>query len=446
MLSARIVPVVVLIGLAAVVVLSPLSARGTTGEEATFCLGFILLFGFFLAKILKGINLPEISGYIIAGLLCGPFVMNIMSREVVGSLQIFDDLALAIIAMIAGGEMKMSFLKEKKTSIFSVVMGQVVFCFIAALLVVFLAKPNIAFLSGMGPGAVVAVGLLLGVVTSARSPSTTIGVITETRAEGPLTDLIVGMTVILDVFILILIAFIVPVARTLSIPGESFSLLFAKRLFLELFGSIGVGVFFGFLTSSYIRWVGGYLPLFLIAAGFVGSMVCRHYHLEPLLAFMITGFIIENFTVRGDDLIKGLEKSALPVYVVFFALSGASIDLGALVAMWPLALVLVFVRAGAFYAGTMAASGIVPAVKPYARSMWLGFLSQAGVTIGIATIIERSFAWGSELKTLILAVVAVNQLIGPVTLKFLLDKKGETGHFEESKISLRHKLQQKRQS
>ncbi|NIM19135.1 MAG: hypothetical protein GTO51_02000 [Candidatus Latescibacteria bacterium] len=426
-LTNKLISIAILLMLAAIVLITPLSNRGFAGEEATFCLGFILLFGYYLAKLLNGIRLPAISGYILAGVIAGPFGINLLSKDVVRALQLFDDAALAIIALIAGGEMKLSILRARAGSFFSVIVGQVAFAFIGAGIISIALVRQFSSTMASGVAPILAVALLLGLVTAARSPSTTIGIVTETRSRGPLTELIIGVTVILDVLLLVLIAFIVPMAKTLATTGQTFSLFFAKDLFVEVFGSIGIGVFFGAMVGSYIRWVGGYLPLFLVGIGFVGSLVCRYYNLEPLLAFMIAGFVVENYSKMGDDLIRGLEKSAFPVYVIFFAISGASIDLSSLRAMWSFAIVLVVVRAASFYAGGWLAGRVSRDVRPHISSMWLGYLSQAGVTIGLASIIERNFSWGSELKTLILAVVAINQLIGPVFLRWLLEKKGETG-------------------
>ncbi|MEJ2719676.1 MAG: cation:proton antiporter [bacterium] len=425
--SGILLPMLMLVLLAASVVLSPIAARGVSGEEAVFCLGFIVLFAFFLARAFKTVGLPEISGYIIAGVLCGPHALNILSFEVVRSLQLFDDVALSIIALIAGGEMRLAFLKSKRGSLASVITGQVLLCFAGAFVVVAVLGGRLPFIAGLGGGGVVAVALTLGLVMAARSPSTTIGVVTETRSKGPFTDLVVGITVILDVVVLLLAALVIPAARTLTIPGETFSLMFARDLFVEILGSLAIGVFLGVVVMSYIRWLGGYLPVFLVGLGFVGSLVCRHYHLDPLLAFMVAGFVVQNFTIAGKALINGLERSALPVYVVFFAISGATIDLGALARMWLFAGVVFLVRAAAFYSGTAFAGGFARDVRPFAGQLWLGMLPQAGVTIGIATVFERAFPWGGELKTIVLAVVAVNQLIGPVALKYILGRTGEAG-------------------
>jgi Kef-type K+ transport system membrane component KefB len=411
----------ILFGLAALVLLTPVFESGLTGGQATFCLGFILLFGYYLA------NLPAITSYIIVGIVCGPYMLNLLSSHVLDRLQVFDDLALAIIALIAGGEMRLHVIQARKSAFGAVIAGQVVFAFVGAVAVVYFLPGFLAGVPTNGTREVLAVGMLLGLVVVARSPSTTIGVVTETRSRGPMTEVLIGVTVLLDVVVLIMAAFVIPASEVLLDPALAFSLGFVRTLGVSIAGSMAAGALFGWLISLYIRWIGGYLPVILLVTGLVGSAVCRLYHLEPLLAFMIAGFIVENYSAQGNRLIKGLERSAFPVYVVFFAISGAAIDLGALREMWLFALILVVVRAVAYYAGTLAAARVVGELKPYAHSVWSGFLAQAGVTIGIASLIERKFEWGASLETIVLAVVALNQLVGPILLKWLLERKGEAG-------------------
>lgn len=423
----RLISLTLLFGLAALVLLTPMFQRGVTGGQATFCLGFILLFGYYLAKLLEGFHLPAITSYIIVGIACGPFAFNLLSAEVVQKLQLFDDVALSIIALIAGGEMRLSTIRKRKAAFAGVIVSQILFSFAGALVVVLALRSQLGDLPAAGVRGLLAVGLLFGLVTVARSPSTTIGVVAEARAKGPITELLIGVTVLLDVLILVLAAFIIPVSEILVDRSQLFSLEFVTHLGGEIIGSVAAGLIIGLLIGMYIRWIGGYLPVFLLGIGLVGSGVCRHYHLEPLLAFMIAGFVVENHSELGQRLIDGLERSAFPVYVVFFAISGAAIDIDALRQTWFLALVMVAVRALAFYAGTITASSVVPELKPHAQSLWSGFLAQAGVTIGIATLVERRFDWGSGFKTIALAVVAINQLVGPILLKWLLDRKGESG-------------------
>ncbi len=434
-LTNRLVSLGVLLLLAMFVLLTPLHARGISGAQATFCLGFILLFGYYLARVLDVLRLPSITSYILVGVLCGPFVLNLLSHEVIAGLERLDDVALAIIALIAGGEMRLGVLRARRAALASVIVAQILFSMVGAIIVVGLMRGQLGAMEVNGARAIVAVGLLFGLITVARSPATTIGVVTEMRARGPITEIIIGVTVLLDVVVLFLAALIIPAAETFLSSDPSFSMAFAERLALEVIGSVVAGLFLGMLVSVYMKWVTGFLPLFLLCVGLVGSVVCKHFHLEPLLAFMIAGFFVQNFSSMGKQLIDGLERSAFPVYVLFFAISGASIDLNALRSMWLLAVVLVVMRAGAFYAGVFAASRVVRDLRPYSRNLWSGFLAQAGVTIGIAALVARRFDWGHEFETIVLAVVAINQLVGPVALKALLESRGEVGGMDRPPIA-----------
>lgn len=431
-LSTRLLSLLALLALAAIVLLSPAGAHGTTGAQATFCLGFILLFGYYLARLLGGLAMPAITSYILVGLLCGPFGLNLLSTDAIVRLQRLEDVALALIALIAGGEMRLAVLRKRLPAFTSVISMQIIFSLLAAALAIFLFRDRLGSVPAARIRDLVAVALLFSLVVVARSPATTIGVVAETRSKGPLTEVIVGVTVLLDVVILALAALVVPVAEMLT-GGGSFSLEFAGHLAIELVGSIGAGVLFGLLLRVYIRRVRGYLPLFLLGIGVIGSELCRLYGLSPLLAFMIAGFYVENFSAHGPRLIAGLERSAFPVYVIFFALSGASIDVSALRTTWLIAIVLVVARMGAFFLGSWSASRIVADIQPYAHNMWTGFLAQAGVTIGIASIIAERFAWGMEIETIVLSMVALNQLAGPVTLKWLLVRTGEAGGMDRAR-------------
>jgi Kef-type K+ transport system membrane component KefB len=430
--TVHLLSLAVLLGLAAFVLLSPVAASGVTGGQATFCLGFVLLFGYYAARLLRAIRLPAITSYILVGVICGPFMVDLLSTDVVASLQRLDDVALAIIALIAGGEMRWHRLKARAGAFARVIGWQLVCSFVGAVGIVFLLRDRLGGIAVTGGAQVLALGLLFTLVTVARSPATTIGVVTELRARGPLTEVVVGVTVLIDVVILTLAAIVLPAAETLF-SGEPFSTGFARDLAVELFGSAAAGLFLGAFIQVYIRWVTGYLPLLLLGVGLLGSEICHHYHLSPLLAFMIAGFYVQNFSALGKRLIAGLERSAFPVYVLFFAISGASIDLGALRASWVLALALVAMRAAAFFVGSLAAARTVPDLRRWRKPLWSGFLAQAGVTIGIAALVARRFSWGAEFETIVLAVVAVNQLAGPVALKLLLERSGEVGGMDRDR-------------
>jgi Kef-type K+ transport system membrane component KefB len=142
---------------------------------------------------------------------------------------------------------------------------------------------------------------------------------------------------------------------------------------------------------------------------------------------MVAGFVIENATSLGDRFIAAIERSALPVYVVFFAIGGASLDLGALRNTWVLALTLTLVRIllviGSTALGEKAARVRNREIE---RWGWMGFIAQAGVTLGLVSIVARKFpGWGNEVKTIGLAMIALNQLLGPIAFRWALLRSGE---------------------
>jgi Kef-type K+ transport system membrane component KefB len=146
---------------------------------------------------------------------------------------------------------------------------------------------------------------------------------------------------------------------------------------------------------------------------------------------LLAGFLVENFSYLGDRLIQAIEKVSLPVFVVFFAISGASINLDALSKTWILALIFVLWRAGLKFSSTYIGAKISGEDISVQRNAWAGFISQAGVALGMAIVVEKTFPdWGREFKTLVLAIIAINQIVGPVLLQNLLFKAGEAGQKE----------------
>jgi Kef-type K+ transport system membrane component KefB len=143
---------------------------------------------------------------------------------------------------------------------------------------------------------------------------------------------------------------------------------------------------------------------------------------------LVAGFLVENFSSRGDSLIQAIEKISVPIYVVFFAISGASLNLEALRTSWVLALILVVWRGILKFSSTYVGAKVAKEDPGVQRRSWAGFISQAGVALGMAVIVERTFPeWGGEFKALVLAIIAINQIIGPVLLQRLLFRVDEAG-------------------
>jgi Kef-type K+ transport system membrane component KefB len=149
-------------------------------------------------------------------------------------------------------------------------------------------------------------------------------------------------------------------------------------------------------------------------------------HLEPLLICAAAGFTIQNLTHQGNRLLEEMDRVALPVYVIFFTMAGARLDLGALLATWGVALVIAGSRVATMIVGARMAGSLAGDPPPFRRYCWLGFVTQAGLSLALIAQIESSYAdWGTQLATMLVAVVAINQLVGPAAFKIALEEVGE---------------------
>ena len=403
-------------------------------QSTTLALGFILIFAFLFGKKSASLKLPQITGYILAGILCGPFVFRFLSASDVADLQLLDGLALSLIALTAGGEMHLDRLRDRFRSISMIVLfqtGTIILGFIAFGLVVL---PLFGLLPESTLPQLLAFSLLLGTLATATSPSTTIAVITETQSEGRNTDLVLSTAVVKDFVVIGFFAVALSVSHVMVMPGEGPGVGFLWRLLKEVGGSLLLGGVIGVVIILYLRYVKRELAIFILGIAFFTYEISHAYGFHPLMICLLAGFIVQNFSSQGDSLITALEKVSTPVYVVFFAISGASLDLNALRQGWLLAVLCVVWRGFLKFGGSYAGSRLSGEPRLFQRYGWSGFISQAGVALGMAIEVEEALpVWGQTFKALILAVIALNQVIGPVLLQKFLIKSGEAGHKEPAR-------------
>jgi len=405
-----------------------LHSLGLPEQSTSIALGFILIFAFLFGKKTAALKLPQITGYIFAGILCGPFVFKFLSRTEVHDLQLLDGLALSLIALTAGGEMHLDRLKNRFRSISAVVLFQTAVVMIGFLGFGLLVLPFFGIVTPDDFPNLLAFTLLLGTLATATSPSTTIAVITETRSQGDNTDLVLSSAVVKDFLVITLFAFSLSLAGTLTSPGKGLSVAFLLRIFREIGGSLLLGLVIGVVVILYLRYVKRELSVFILGVSFFTYEISHAYGYHPLLICLLAGFIVQNLSSLGDRLITALEKVSTPVYVVFFAISGASLDLETFRTGWLLALLCFGFRGLLKFLGTHIGSRIAKEKAFFQKFGWMGFISQAGVTLGMAIVIEDAFPeWGGMFKALILGVIALNQVIGPVMLQKFLLRSGEAG-------------------
>jgi Kef-type K+ transport system membrane component KefB len=421
-------------------ILLQLGAEGTTSNPArgTLILGFMLLAAALLGEILEQLRLPRITGYIVAGIVFGPNATEFIDTGTLATLDVFNDLAYAFIGLAAGAELKLATLKGRWKSIVllivcttAVVMTGVGGCF-------FVAASYGGFLGDLSMLQLLAVAGIVGVIAAARSPSSAIAIIRETRAKGPFSETVLGVSVAMDVVVIVLFSLAVAFGGLAFNPDQGMDFDFVISLGAEIGGSLVAGIVLGLLMVLYLKHKGPQIPLVIAGGCFLVyrlSVISGHYleqtrglqvHLEPLLVCAAAGFVIQNLSRHGDRLVSSMDQVALPIYVIFFTLAGARLDLEALAATWTVALVVAGLRVVMIIAGTRLASSLAADPPAYRKNFWLGFVTQAGLSLALISQLDSSSGdWGGRLATVLVAVVAINQLVGPAAFKMALERLGE---------------------
>ena len=396
---------------------------GDLMPSAMLSFGLLIFMGYLAGCYCAMVGLPHITGYLFAGILCGPYVLGFVNREVVLRLELVDHLALAFIAFTAGGEIRLNRLKDEGKAILSIAVFQALAAFIVvaggAFLLLSMVDPF-----GLPLPLKAAVAVLLGVIAQANSPATAIAVIVEARAKGRMTDLAIGVTVLKDVMVMLF--FSMALALSLSGTGAAgkASVGFA---FLEIAGSLAAGALAGAVIAIFLRFVRQGFVIFMITVSFLIVYLSELAGLHFILVCITAGFVVENFSRLGYRLVDAIERTSMAVYIVFFALAGAAINMSALKQMWFLALLLVLLRAAGTAAGTYCGAKLAGEGPLVSRHGWSGFLGQAGVSLGMAAIVARAFPeWGPTFRTIVVSAIAINQIIGPIALQILLGRAGET--------------------
>jgi Kef-type K+ transport system membrane component KefB len=398
-----------------------------TSAGIIIAVGFLLLTGTLASELVDVIGLPHLSGYLLAGIVAGPHVLHLIDHRAVEQLSSINALALALIAMEGGAELKLDGLRKGLQSLGWSTLVQTTLVLVVMTGVFVAARPFIPFLSGLSPLALAGVGLLWGTLAVSRSPSATLGILAQTRAQGPIAQGTLTFVMTSDVVVAVLMAAMLMIARPMIQPASSLSLRELELLGHELLGSVALGTTLGLVLAAYMRLVGRQLILVFVALGFGLTEMLRYLRFDVLLTFMVAGFVVQNLSKQGQRFLEAIAATGSLVYVVFFATAGAHLDVPLLRKLWPVALLLAGGRAVATWLASRVAAraaGDPPVVR---RWGWSGLISQAGLTLGLSVLVERAFpSFGTGFRSLAIATVALNEMVGPVLFKLALDRCGET--------------------
>jgi Kef-type K+ transport system membrane component KefB len=405
----------------------------------TLVLGFLLLAAYCIGFIVWKLGFPWITGYIFAGLFLGPYFFKFYDQNVIEELGFINSLALAFIAFCAGGELRLENIRRKLKSIIYLITGVTSAVFLGVTLSIFAFSDLIPFLNKFDLVSRISISAIFGVIAVARSPSSAIAIISETKAKGEYTDTVLSVTIAMDVVIIIFFAVVVSVSETVLSAEGIFNISFVLILIIEIGLAFVLGFFLGKGIIFLIDRVKAEFPVVIAAMGFLVIKFCHlmgdylqethdiSLKLEPLLICMAAGFTVQNFSKHGSTFLERMDRVSFPIYVAFFAITGATINMDILKTGWFLGIIIFISRVVMIYFGSYFSGKLSKDRPEIYKNTWLGFITQAGVSLGLLTEVVRRFPEiGVSIQSILIATITLNQIVGPIAFKFALKKVGET--------------------
>lgn len=400
-----------------------------TAENLPLILGCIMLFGALSGKGAQVLHSPQVVGYFIAGLILGQSGLKVITSEAVAALTPVNSVALALIGFLVGGELKASVIKKYGKCFTSVLLFEALTP--AVLVGTLTAAVQYAFTRNLSVS--ISFGLLLGAICSSTAPAATTDVLQEYRARGPLTTMVYGVVAMDDAVALILFA----IASTLAAPlvGGHPAPLAVQLLSVlrSVAGSIAFAILPGALVIGITRKMTGEdgrvlsvtLGILLLSTG-----VCAVLGLDTILCAMAIGFFITNFAPKSASLFGIVERFTPPVYVLFFVLVGANMDVWSMkVPLIALAATYIVCRTAGKSIGSAFGARITHAPDNVRKYMKFCLLSQAGVAIALSlqafTLFKDSI--GSSILMTVTMTTFIVTLAGPIFVKYGITKAGEAG-------------------
>lgn len=390
-----------------------------------FYLAVLLLAGLLFGRLAKLIKLPNVTGYLVAGLVLGPCVLGFLSAETVKSFDMISEIALAFIAFTIGLSFKKSYFKK-------VGMMPVVIAIFEAMLAVFFVQIALVVYAKLVPSAEIGApfAVVLGAIAAATAPAATILVIKQYRAKGPLTEVLMSVVAIDDAVALVAFGFAVTIAKVMESPAAVGAgvLLSVLRPFGEVLLALLIGAVCGLCMLFPMRFFkkAGNRLIILVGFIFLTSSLATLCGVSELLACMAAGTALCNLSAESDIMADLADAVTPPIFLLFFVTSGAGLDVTILPKIGAVGLIYVVFRVIGKITGAYVGAKIMHAPKNVCRYLGATLVPQAGVAIGL-TIAAQSVVpdYAPQIRAVILCGTLIYEIVGPVLTKISLSKAGE---------------------
>ncbi len=392
-----------------------------------FALGIILLSGLIAALLIEKIKLPYVTGYIIMGIIIGPYVLNLIPKTFLRNTDIIANFVLSIVAFMISRNFSYSVFKKTGKQIIFVSMFEATGAWLFVTLGVFLLLHKPLYIA-----------LLFGALAAATDPASILLVSRQYRTKGPVTNVLLGTVAIDDAWGLII--FVISMILAIQMKsGASANISPVKMILgaiLEIVYTLGIGAAMGFIFSYLARFIRtkGYRLIYTLGFITLTAGIAMHFHYSPLLACMALGTVIVNFAPNEGTYFEGIEFFAEPLMLVLFILIGAGFELKAITTIGLIGAVYIGMRFVGKYLGASIGAFLSKAPKTVRKFVGLGLVPQAGVALGMAILGKEYFPQaGNYIMTVIVATTLVLEVIGPPITQLTFNLAGEIPKNREAK-------------
>lgn len=378
-------------------------------------LAIMIFAGMFFGRMAKHVKLPNVTGYLVGGLLIGPSVLGILPENALASMAILSEVALGFIAFSIGNEFKMSYFKRVGATPIVIAVFESFLAVIFVLIGLLLAGQDLSF------------SLVLASIAAATAPAATIMVIKQYQAKGPVTETLLSVVAIDDATALIFFGISVAIAQAVGNKGGSLASSLLSPL-IEIGGGVLVGFALGMLFVVPLRWFkkpGNRLAL-TIGFVFAGVGLASLCGFSSLLLCMAMGAALTNLSSQSKDIMNLTDGLTPPIFLLFFVASGAELKLSVLPAIGLTGVIYVVLRVVGKLCGAAFGAAICKADKKVRRYLGPALLPQAGVAIGLSLVATQVVPeYGATIRAIILCATLIYEIFGPAVSKMTLKRAGE---------------------
>jgi Kef-type K+ transport system membrane component KefB len=393
-------------------------------------IGVTALGAYYMGRVAQRIHLPSIIGFMIAGVLLGTSGLGILTEETIEHLAFLTEVALGFVAFTIGTELSLSSLKQQGRAITAVILAESFGAFIVVTSAVYVLTRDLPL------------SLVFGSMAPASAPAGTVAVIQETRAKGRLTTALYAVVGFDDGLAIVIFGFATAIAKSLlsaETSGAAVSVLSGMAsASAELGLSILVGGVIGLVYSQLVRFVKDPRDLLILSFGAIVATtgLASTWHMSLILTNMVIGFTFVN--IRRSDAVQAVSRQLLGImpllFVIFFALAGAHLQLPVLKSLGIVGVVYIVGRSTGLVGGAWLGAVIGKAHERIRKYVGFGILSQAGVAIGLSLLVKHDFAeignaHADRIGVCVLATITATciffEIVGPILTKVALTKAGE---------------------